>query len=94
MLDKHVLEIWKLLETKDIISYEEFKELYLKFYASFLGLLKSNKYQDKKEILDLAYLLVNIKVITKNKKEENDIKRKKEEIINTMNNLENKSKRR
>ena len=94
MLDKSIFEICELLETKDSISYKEFNELYLRFYSSLIGTLKSHKYQDKKETLSLAYILININVLTQKKKEENDINLKKDDIIKAINNLQNNSKRR
>ena len=94
MLNKSVSEICELLETIDFINYNEFNELYLKFYSSLIGSLKSHKYQDKKETLDLAYALINVKINTQNEKENNDIKSKKDEIISAINNWQNKSKKR
>ena len=94
MLNKSVREICELLEAIDFINYNEFNELYLKFYSSLIGSLKSYKYQDKKETLDLAYALINVKINTQNEKENNDIKSKKDKIINAVNNLQNKSKKR
>ena len=94
MLNKSVSEICELLEAIDFINYNEFNELYLKFYSSLIGSLKSYKYQDKKETLDLAYALINVKINTQNEKENNDIKSKKDEIISAINNLQNKSKKR
>lgn len=89
MLNKSILEICEELENVDSITSKDFNEIYLKFYSSLIGSLKTKNYADKKETLDLAYLLIHIKVKTNSKNEQANINLKKKEITNAITNLQN-----